>query len=132
MRSAVDMAEDAKQPALAEWLRARGGRNADGPMRGRLLKNWQAEGWKGNKVPFRPDASWKRSLNTWDAPTSTGHKGSVPKAAATSQSSSQAWWSQNWDSAAAAAPRSGEWENWTWQQGKWQRYEAQSSGKGSK
>ena len=56
LRSAVDMAEDAKQPVLAAWLCARVGTNADGSMGGRLLKTWQAEGWKGNKMLAAPKA----------------------------------------------------------------------------
>ena len=157
LRSALDVALDSKNYALVTWLRAQGGVEASGSMRGRLLQKWQDSGWIGNTIANRPDASYKRSLAKWDqhgsqtAPTSTGYKGSGPPAAATSQSSpaepggqswsDDAWWSQNRGAAApsgsgatsSTAPwRQGKWEDWSWQQGKRQRPASKSSGKGSK
>ena len=109
-------------------------------------------GWVGTKIANRdPAGNSKRTLANWDQrgstlpPTTSGYKGNHPPAAATSQSSpaqswsDDAWWSQNWGAAApsgsgatsSTAPwRQGQWEERSEQQGKWQRPEAKSSGKG--
>ena len=103
-RSPVDMAEDSKHWAIAEWLRAKGGMSGDGTFSGFLLQSWKDKGWQGDSIAFRTykKDTWASQEKKWEEWRSSGYE---PK---------ESWWSGGYEPKEQPASRrnAADWSDW--------------------